>query len=98
MEGLCYSLAKCLACGILYWRLQAVGWSWVLALRQRCLGELLPIDITWVYEVSGWSNVLILALPPQRLRPDARPEHQDPLSHTAQKKREKKRKKENNKF
>ena len=30
-----------------------VDWSWVLALRQRSLGELLPIDITWGWEVSG---------------------------------------------
>ena len=37
--------------------------------------------------------VLNLVLPPQRLRPDTRPELQDPVSHTAQKKREKKRKK-----
>ena len=41
-----------------------------------------------------WSNVLDLALLLLRLRPDKRPEHQDPVSHTAQKKREKKRKKE----
>ena len=39
-----------------------------------------------------WSSVLNLALPPLRLRPDSRPEHQDPVSHMAQKKREKKRK------
>ena len=39
-------------------------------------------------------NVLNLALPPQRLRPDTRPEHQDPASHTAQKKRKKKRNKQ----
>ena len=30
-----------------------------------------------------WSSVLNSALPPQRLRPDTRPEHQDPVSHTA---------------
>ena len=41
-----------------------------------------------------WTNVLNLALPPQRHRPDAQPEHQDPVIHTAQNKREKKRKKE----
>ena len=28
-------------------------WSWVLALRQRSLQELLPIDIMWGWEVSG---------------------------------------------
>ena len=38
-----------------------------------------------------WTNVLNLALPPQRLRPDTRPEHQDLVSYTAQKKREKKK-------
>ena len=51
----------------------------------------------WYYVGPGslwWSNVLNLVLPPQRLRPDTWPEHQDPVSHTAQKKREgKKRKK-----
>ena len=40
-----------------------------------------------------WSSVLNSALPPQRHRPDTRPEQQDPVSHTAQKKREKKKKK-----
>ena len=30
----------------------------------------------------GWSKVLKSAFPPQRLRPDSRPEHQDPVSHT----------------
>ena len=42
------------------------------------------------------SNVLNSSLPPQRLRPDTRPEIQDPVSHTAQKKREKKRTEINN--
>ena len=40
-----------------------------------------------------WSNVLNSALPPQRLMPDTRLEQQDPVSHMAQKKREKKRQK-----
>ena len=40
-----------------------------------------------------WSNVLNSALPHQKLRPDTQPEHQDPVSHMAQKKREKKEKK-----
>ena len=39
-------------------------------------------------------NVLNSAVPPQRHRPDTWPEHQDPVSHMAQKKREKKIKKE----
>ena len=36
-------------------------------------------------ELGGlwWTNVLTSALPPQRLRPDIRPEYQDPVSHTA---------------
>ena len=43
-----------------------------------------------------WTNVLNSALPPQRHRTDIRPEHQDSVSHMAQKKteKEKKRKKE----
>ena len=50
-------------------------------------------------ELGGlwWTTVLNSALPPQRHRSDTRPEHQDPVSHTAQKKREKKRKKERKK-
>ena len=59
-------------------------------LRWRSLQELSRIDITWGWEVS---HVMNLALPPQRLKPDTRPEHQDPVSQMAQKKREKKRKK-----
>ena len=42
-----------------------------------------------------WSIVLDSALPPRRLRPDTRPEYQDPASHTAEKKRKKERKKKN---
>ena len=36
-----------------------------------------------VYKRQGlwWTNVLNLAVPPQRLRPDTQPEHQDPVSH-----------------
>ena len=41
-----------------------------------------------------WSSFLNLALPPWRLRPDSSLEHQDPVSHTAQKKREKKERKQ----
>ena len=40
------------------------------------------------------SSVLNLPLPPQSLRPDTRLEHQDPVRHMTQKKREKKRKEE----
>ena len=54
----------------------------------------------WYYEELGglwWANVLNLALPPQRLRPDTQLEHQDPVSHTAQEKREKSEKKKKGK-
>ena len=40
-----------------------------------------------------WTNVLNSALPAQRHRHNTQPEHQDPVRHTAQKKREKKTKK-----
>ena len=45
-----------------------------------------------------WTNVLNLALPPQRHRPDTQSKHKDPVSQIAQKKREgkKERKKEKN--
>ena len=39
-----------------------------------------------------WSNVLNSALQPKRLRVDTWPEHEDPVSHMAQKKSEKKKK------
>ena len=45
-----------------------------------------------------WTNVLNSALPPQRHRPDTRPEHQDPVIHTAQKKRGKKSRKKERKM
>ena len=41
-----------------------------------------------------WTNVLNSGFPPQRLRPDTWPEHQDPVSHTALKKRERKKERE----
>ena len=44
-----------------------------------------------------WTYVLNSALPPQRHKPDAQPERQDPVIHTAQNKRKKKRKKERKK-
>ena len=50
-------------------------------------------------ELGGlwWTNVLDLALPPHRHRPDTLPEHQDPVSCTAQKKRQKERRKKERK-
>ena len=41
-----------------------------------------------------WTSVLNSALPPQRHRPDIWPEHPDPVSHMALKKREKERERE----
>ena len=51
-------------------------------------------------ELGGlsWTNVLNLALPPQRHSPDAWLEHQEPVIHMAQNKREKERKKEKGKI
>ena len=50
-------------------------------------------------ELGGlwWTNVLNSALPPQSQRPDTWPQHPDPVSHTAQNKREKERRKEGRK-
>ena len=50
-------------------------------------------------ELGGlwWTNALNSALPPQRHRPDTWLEHQDPVSHMVQKKREEKRKEERKK-
>ena len=50
-----------------------------------------PGDLCWII-------VLNSALPPQRHRPDTRLEHEDLVSHMAQKKRERKRKKEKKKI
>ena len=70
-------------------------------------GHWMELDLSFETEISGraladryhmglgglwWSSVLNLALPSQRLRSDTRLEHQDPVSHMAQKKRENKRK------
>ena len=55
---------------------------------------------TYYYMEPGglwWTNVLNSALPPQRLRPDTRLEHQDPVNHMAQKKRGKKEREEERK-
>ena len=86
-----FLFASCLAYGVQHCSLLVIEWSWILALRWRSLGELLQFDITWSWEVSA--NVLNSALLPQRHRPDTRLEHQDPVSHMAQK-REKERKRE----
>ena len=38
-----------------------------------------------------WTNILYVVLPPLWQRPDTEPEHQEPVSPLAQKKREKER-------
>ena len=50
-------------------------------------------------ELGGlWcTSILNSALPPQRHSPNAQPEHQDPVIHMAQNKREKERKRERGK-
>ena len=70
-------------------------WSLSGARSWRWDGDLWEIFTIWYYVEKGglwWTNVLNSALPPQRHRPDAWPEHQDPVIHVAQNKREKKRK------
>ena len=63
-------------------------------------GRFLPFDIT--LELGGllWTTVPNLALLPQRHSPDAWLEHQEPVIHMTQNKREKKkeRKKEEDKI
>ena len=49
---------SCLECGVQHWRLLLVEWSWVLALRQRCLGECSLIDTTWGWDSLWWVGVL----------------------------------------
>ena len=53
MGGVVFCLSSCLALGVQYWSLLVVAWSWVFMLRWRSLGELLLLDITWGWEVSG---------------------------------------------
>ena len=50
-------------------------------------------------ELGGlwWTNVLNLALPPQRHSPEAWLEYEEPVVHMSQNKREKERKKERKK-
>ena len=53
MGGVVSLSSSCLAWGVPQWSLLVIEWSWVLALRWRSLGELLPIFITCGREVSG---------------------------------------------
>ena len=76
---------SCQLFGIGYTALELAG-RWVelgFSIETEISGRALA---DWYYMGPGclwWSNVLNSALPPQRLRPDTRPEHQDPVSHTA---------------
>ena len=61
------------------WSLSAAGLSVEMEISGRAFS-------VWYYEGLGglwWTHVLNTALPSQRLRPDTRPEHEDPVSHTA---------------
>ena len=64
------------------WILLVIGWSWVLALRQRSLGELSLVDIMWDQR-SLVVQYPELSSPAQRLRPCPRLEHQDSVIPTA---------------
>ena len=63
-----------------------------LGIEMEISGRFLPFDIMWSWEVSG-IPILNLVLPPQMHSPDAWPEHQEPVIHMAQNRKEKKRKK-----
>ena len=51
-------------------------------------------NVCYYMELGGlwWTSVLNSALPHQKHRPDTWPEYQGPVSHMAQKKREKRKK------
>ena len=70
------------------WSLSGVGLSVEMEISGRAF------IVGYYVEPRGlwWTNVLNLALSPQRHRPDTWLEHQDPDSHTARNKREKKKK------
>ena len=53
MVGVVLLSCSLFAWGFQHWSLLAVGWSWVLVLRWRSLGELSLIDIMWGWDVSG---------------------------------------------
>ena len=86
-----HRVSRTVAC----WLLSGAGY-W------RCDGDPWEIFTIWYYvELGGllWTSVLKLAIPPQRHSPDAWLEHQEPFIHTAQNKREKrKRKKERRRY
>ena len=71
----------------------AIGWSWVLTLRRRSLGELSPIDILWGVRRSLVVQCPELGSPTSEAQGWHLAVDQDPVSHMALKKREKKRKK-----
>ena len=63
-----------------------------LGVEMEISGRLLLFDINVELRGLLWTSVLNLALPPQRHSPDAWLEHQEPVLHTAQSKREKRKK------
>ena len=44
-----------LAHGVQHFSLLVLEWSWAVALRWRLVGEFLPFDILWNWEISGGS-------------------------------------------
>ena len=75
------------SCTVACWSLSRAGsWRWD--------GDLWEIFAVWYYvELGGllWTSVLNLALPPQWHSLDAWLEHQEPVLHMAQNKREKRK-------
>ena len=63
-----------------------------LSIEMEISGRAFPICYYMGPGALWWTNVLILAPPTLRLRPDTWTEFQDPVSHTAQKKQEKRKK------
>ena len=72
---ICHRVPSTVAC----WSLSGAGLSVEKEISGRAFAILYYVDPGCLW----WSNVLNSALPPQRLRPDTQPEHQDPVRHTA---------------
>ena len=63
-----------------------------LGIEMEISGKFYPFDIVWSWEVSCGPVSSNLALPPQRHSLDTWLEHQEPVIHTTQNKREIKKK------
>ena len=70
------------------WLLSGAGLGIEMEISGRAFAVCCYVELQGLW----WTNILKSALPPQRHRPDTQLEYQDPVSHIAQKKREKKKK------